>query len=99
MNKELKLVAPNAKQIFIVYNEYIPEHHTLSKIKFVVDKMNDKLWDELEKETDIQIVRTKDIMGFYFNKNYKLEADFSDWHPNARAWAEFTPKFVEKYIE
>ena len=61
--------------------------------------MNDKIWDEINAETNVTVVKTNDIMGFYFDKDYKLEEEICDWHPNARAWAEFTPKFAEKYIE
>ena len=63
--------------------------------------LNSKIWKELEEETNgnIKIVRTKDVMGFYFDKDYKLEEDISGWHPNARVWKEFTPKFVSQYIK
>ena len=98
---EIKKYTPNAKMIIILYEEKIPNNYSKNQIFYFAKFINSKIWQELETETngDIQIVRTKDIMGFYFDKNYKLEKDIANWHPNARAWKEFTPKFASKYIK
>ena len=45
------------------------------------------------------IKNTKIIIKLPGWLDYKLEEEICDWHPNARAWAEFTPKFAEKYIK
>ena len=71
----------------------------LSAIKFESDIINSKIWSDFEKETGTKVIRTKDIMGFYFDKEYKLKEDIAAWHPNERAWIELTPKFAEKYIK
>lgn len=98
MNTKLNEFLPETKQIYLIYNEYIPDHHYPHKIKFVVDMMNSEIWDEINKETNVTVVRSSDLMGFYFDKNYKLKEEICDWHPNARVWAELTPKFIDKYI-
>lgn len=97
----IKELFPNSKIIIILYNEKLAEDFGVFHIWYVSQIIESKIWQELEKETNgnIQIVRTRDIMGFYFDKNYKLEEDIADWHPNARVWKEFTPKFASKYIK
>lgn len=103
--KEINKLFPNTKIIFIIYNEKISLANSNSKIRFDYDILNSDIWDKevlLENEPDIKleaILKTKDIMGFSFDKDYKLKADIADWHPNARVWKEFTPKFAEKYIK
>jgi hypothetical protein len=99
INKELKILAPKAKLIIIIYDEKIPMYFKKSEIKFVSDIMNSDIWNEIENETDIKVVHSKDIMGFVFDKNYKLKIDDGNWHPNERVWKEFTPLFANKYIK
>lgn len=95
---KLKELVPNAKFIIILYNEKISDEETALKIKFDSDRINSKIWEELQNENSIIIVRTKDVTGFSFDKNYKLEEDIRGWHPNAKAWEVFTPLFVQRYI-
>ncbi|MBQ4078391.1 hypothetical protein IJD15_04345 [bacterium] len=97
-NEKIKEYNPNAKFIVILYNEKMINDYNPCYIKFNLDKYNDNIWDDLRKY-NITIVKTEDIMGFPFDKDYKLEEDITDWHPNARAWKEFTPKFASKYIK
>ena len=99
--QKAKSYSQNAKFIIILYEEKIPDSTPVFEIAYAYNFINSKIWQELEKETngDIKIVRTKDLMGFYFDKDYKLEEDIANWHPNARAWKEFTPKFASKYIK
>lgn len=99
--KRIKEYTPFSKFIIILYEEKIPDNHDPAEICYLYTFIDSKIWDELEKETNgnIKIVRTKDMMGFYFDKDYKLKYEIADWHPNARVWKEFTPKFVEKYMK
>ncbi len=99
--KLVKPYVPNAKMIIILYNEKISDEYNKEIIKYVTDMMNSNIWKEIEEETngDIKVVRTKDILGFVFDKDYKLDEDIEDWHPNAKAWEVLTPGFAEKYIE
>ena len=97
--KQLKEVFPNTKLIIIIYNEKLPEEYDLKEIKYFYDNENSEIWKELESETDIKIIKTKDIMGFKFDSNYKLKKDVAGWHPNEKVWKEFTPKFASKYIK
>lgn len=100
INKEIKTLYPNTKMIIILYNDKVARLYSPLKTKFDSEMLYySDIWDELSKETDITIVRTKDITGFLFDKNYKIKADIADWHPNAKAWKVFTPKFAEKYIK
>ena len=96
---DIKKDVPSAKVIFVIYDEKISKNTDNNKIKFVFDIINSPVWDEFARENDVEIIRTKDVMGFYFDKNYKLKEDIADWHPNARAWKEFTPIFVKEYIK
>ncbi len=98
--KKIKINYPNAKFIIILYDQKIADMYNPVNIKFEWEMQKSKIWDELAQETngDIIIVRTEDIVGFYFDKNYKLKEDISDWHPNAKVWTVFTPKFAKKYI-
>lgn len=91
--------SPNAKMIIIIYDQKIVDMYKNTKIKFDSEIINSKIWDELQNEYGIKIVHTKDITGIIFDKEYKLKADIADWHPNAKAWEVFTPKFTEKYIK
>lgn len=95
---KIKEKAPKAKFMVIIYDEKIPNWHSNETIKFCSDRMKDKIWKELEKETKMEVIHTSNLTGFYFDKNYKLEEDIADWHPNAKAWKVLTPLFVEKYI-
>ena len=99
--KKIKDYAPNAQLIVILYEEKIPLNRSPFEIAWVYKFINSNIWKELEIEYkgDIQIVRTNNVMGFYFDKDYKLKEDISDWHPNARVWKEFTPKFASQYIK
>lgn len=96
--KKLKQKAPNAKMIIILYDEKLPDKAGTVRIILDSEIQNSNLWDELEKETDIKVVRTKDLTGFLFDKNYKLKEDIADWHPNEKAWKVLTPLFVNKYM-
>lgn len=98
----MKEIAPNAKFIFVLYDEKIPlENHSREHIKFSIDIINSEIWSEIEKETSggIKVVHTKDLTGFYFNKDYKLKADISDWHPNNKVWKLLTPIIVKNYLK
>ena len=97
--KELSTLYPNSKFIIILYEEKLPDSYSHFEIAYLSNIMNSKIWTEIEKETNIQIVRTSHITGFYFDKEYKLKEDISNWHPNAKAWEKFTPLFAEKYIK
>ena len=99
MHNEIKKYSPNAKIIIILYDQKIAKLYDNLKIKYDTDIQNSKIWDELNNETDMTIVHSKDITGFLFDKNYKLKEDIADWHPNAKAWEVFTPMFAEKYIK
>lgn len=96
---QIRKMAPNSKIIVILYDEKIPDYQPKHQIKFNSEKLNDIIWQELANEENIEIVHSKDIMGFLFDKNYKLKEDISDWHPNDKVWREFTPLFVKKYIK
>lgn len=98
-NEQLKLFFPNTKFIVILYNEKLPNDRSAFDIWFVSQFMESEIWEELKQEENIQIVRTKDVVGFYFDKEYKLKEDIADWHPNSKVWKEFTPKFVSQYIK
>ncbi len=97
---KIKVNFPNAKFIIILYDEKIGYMYNPVNIKFDLEMQKSKIWDELAQESkgDIIIVRTEDVVGFYFDKNYKLKEDIADWHPNAKAWEVFTPLFAKKYI-
>ena len=95
--KALKKEAPNAKMI-IIYDQKIADMYSPVKIMLDSEIQNSDVWDEIEKETDIKVVRTKDITGFLFDKDYKLKEDIADWHPNEKAWKVLTPLFAKKYM-
>ena len=97
--KQIKTVAPHAKFIIIVYDEKIAETYPQAQIMFDMDILNSSLWRELNNQTDITVIHTKDITGFDFDKNYKLKEDIADWHPNEKVWELFTPLFAENYIK
>ena len=96
--ERIKELAPHAKFIVVLYEEKISTQYPKDYIKFHLDTMYSNIWDELEKE-GIIIVHTKDLLGFKFDRKYKLEHDFADWHPNGKAWEVFTPEFAKKYIK
>ncbi len=96
--KKIKEIAPKAKFIIIIYDEKMPDENGNLKIKYDSEVLNSHIWQEINNETDIEVIHTKDITGFVFDKDYKLKKDISDWHPNEKAWAVFTPKFAKKYI-
>ncbi len=96
--KEFKKYAPNAKMIIILYDEKMADMYEPLRITLDSEIQNSDVWDEIEKETDIKVVRTKDLTGFLFDKNYKLKEDIADWHPNEKAWKVLTPLFVKKYM-
>ena len=99
--KKLKEYTPNAKVIIIIYDEKITSEYPNARIKYVSDVMNSPDWKKLEEETQggIKVVHTKDLTGFVFDKDWKLKADITDWHPNDRVWEYFTPLFVKEYIK
>lgn len=99
LEKEVKKISPNAKLIIILYDQKIADIYSLDKIKFDYENQNSKIWNELQQETDITVVHSKDIVGFLFDKDYKLKKDVSDWHPSEKTWEVFTPLFAEKYIK
>ena len=99
IQNKLREQFPNSKLIIIIYNEKLPNEYELKQAKYFYDNENSKIWKELENETDIKIIKTKDIMGFKFDSNYKLKKDVAGWHPNEKVWKEFTPKFASKYIK
>lgn len=98
-HKKIKELAPNAEFIIILYDQKIADMYKPIKIKFDSDRMHSNIWDELEEEDGITVVHTKDVVGFSFDRNYKLKKDIADWHPNAKAWALLTPLFAKKYIK
>lgn len=97
LNSMIKSEFPNAKFIVIVYDEKILKSNLIQNIPYVSDILNSDIWYTFPK--DITIVKTKDIIGFKFNNNYKIKKDFAGIHPNEKAWKEFTPKFQEQYIK
>lgn len=97
--KNSERYAPNAKKIIILYDEKIPDFYSVADIIYLHELMNSPIWKEIEKETDIKVLHSKDITGFLFDKHYKIEKDIAGWHPNARAWQVFTPKFAKEYIK
>ena len=99
MQNEIKTYSPNAKIIIILYDQKLAQSYDNLKIKYDTDIQNSKIWDELNNETDMTIVHSKDLTGFLFDKNYKLKADIAPYHPNAKAWEVLTPKFAKKYIK
>ena len=99
MHNEIKQYSPNAKIIIIVYDQKIAKIYKNLEIKYDMDMQNSPIWDEINNESDMTIVHSKDITGFLFDKNYKLKEDIADWHPNKKAWEVFTPEFAEKYIK
>lgn len=101
MYQEIKKISPDAKLIIIIYDEKIPDWRGGRQIKYVSDVMNSHIWKELEEETKggIKVIHTKELTGFVFDKDWKLEADICDWHPNEKVWTYFTPLFAKKYIK
>ncbi len=98
-NNKIKELTPNAQFIIILYDQKIADMYSNDKIKFDYENQNSKIWEELQNETDIKVIHSKDLTGFLFDKEYKLNEDIADWHPNAKAWKVFTPLFVKKYIK
>lgn len=105
MNKHVKTFAPDSELIIVLYDDkFCPEQmrsFDKSAIKYMSEIRNSALWDEFGKEYGAKVVHTKDLTGFYFDKEYKLDGDFilAGWHPNGKAWRLFTPLFVEEYIK
>lgn len=101
--KELKKKIPNAKIIFIIYDEkqiLIPnEDNKKNKIRYETDIIRSNLWKELEEQDNIKVVHTKDLVGFSFGEDYILLKDFAPFHPNAKVWELFTPLFAKEYIK
>lgn len=94
----IKRKMPNSQFIILIYDEKIPLNQSESAIKFESDIINSSIWTEFAQETGTIIVHTKDLTGFLFDKNYKLEEDITGWHPNSKAWEVLTPAFAKKYI-
>ena len=98
--KRTKKLTPNANFIIIIYDEKIPvDNHSHYQIKLAQDIISGKYYKIEQTNGDIKIVHTKDIVGFVFDKEYKLKADIADWHPNQKVWKLFTPLFAKKYIK
>ena len=97
--KKIEKYAPNSKKIIIIYDEKIADKNSVEDIIYKHELMTSSIWKEIAKETDIKVLHTKEITGILFDKNYKLKEDIADWHPNAKAWQVFTPKFAEEYIK
>ena len=98
INDEIHQYSPKAKFIIILYDEKISEDTGNLKIMYDSEILNSRIWQELKDENNIEIIHTKDITGFVFDKDYKLKEDISEWHPNEKVWDIFTPKFAKKYI-
>ena len=96
VKRKMEDFSPNAKLIVIIYDEKIPEKMINPDVIFLHD---DELWNEISKETGCKVVHSKDLVGFKFDKNYKLPVDFAPCHPNAKVWKILTPKFKEKFIK
>ncbi len=105
MNKHVKTFAPNSEFIIVIYDDkFCPEQMRSfdnSAIKYMSEIRNSNVWNEFGKEYGVKIVHTKDLTGFYFDKEYKLEGDFiiAGWHPNTKAWRLLTPLLIEEYIK
>lgn len=93
-NNKIKKISPDAKFIIVIYDEKVAQNAVNADVRF----LKDGVWDEISKETGCTIVHTKDLLGFKFDKDYKIPIDFAPGHPNSKAWAVFTPKFEQKYI-
>ena len=98
MAEKVKMEMPNSKLIILIYDEKLPANKKESSIQFELNIMKSKIWNEFAKETGTTVIHTKDITGFIFNKDYKLNEDIAGWHPNAKAWAVLTPIFAKEYI-
>lgn len=96
-NKRIKEISPNSKLIILIYDEKLQDNLDPDYIKYVSDIINSDIWEDLSKN-GIEIIHSKDIIGFDFNKDYKLDVDIDGWHPNKRSWEKLTPLFVDKYI-
>jgi|GEM_PF-6345825 len=97
---QFRALAPKAEIIFIIYDEKIPFYwQNYAALKYEYRVLNSKIWQETASEYGIKVIHTKDLTGIVYDKNYKLEYDISNWHPNERVWREFTPLFAEKYIK
>jgi hypothetical protein len=99
--KEFKKYAPKSQMIIILYDEKVSDEYIIETVKYENDILNSLMWKEIEKETNgnIKVVHSKDLTGFIFDKNWKLNEDFIDWHPNAKVWEYFTPLFAKEYIK
>lgn len=93
-NNKIKKFSPDTKFIIVIYDEKVAQNTINADVRF----LKDDVWDEISKETGCTIVHTKDLLGFKFDKDYKIPIDFAPGHPNSKAWAVFTPKFEQKYI-
>ena len=96
--KRIKKIAPDSKFIIILYDEKLSSEYGADNIKYHSDVQYSSFWKDLEKD-GITVIHTKDLLGFKFDKNYKLERDIADWHPNAKVWKLFTPVFAKEYIK
>ncbi len=100
---EIHKIMPEAKIIFVIYDEKIllndiNDNYQRNVIRYEKDIIHSNIWSEFAKEYGITVVYTKDILGKTIDKDYKLKADFVDWHPNAKVWQDFVPEFVNRYI-
>lgn len=96
--KKIQNYSPHAKLIVVIYDEKLPENVVEFAENIEIMK-NDELWQAIEEENDCVVVHSEDLVGFKFDKNYKLKKDISPFHPNAQAWTVFAPKFKEKFIK
>ena len=97
--KKIEKFAPKSKKIIIIYDEKISDIYYPADIIYEYEVMTSSIWKEIEEETDIKVLHSKDVTGFLFDKDYKIKEDIADWHPNAKAWQVFTPKFAKEYIK
>ncbi len=96
LNRQTKAISPDSEFIILLYSSKHFELYNPFKIMFDSEIENSKIWDEIEKETDIKIYRSEDLTGFIFNKDWCLKKDIAPTHPNEKAWKILTPLFAEK---
>ena len=97
-HERIKKIAPDSKFIILLYDEKLDAYYPPNDLKYHTDIQYSPFWKEFEKD-GISVVYTKDLVGFKFDKNYKLRHDIADWHPNGKVWKLVTPPFVKNYIK
>lgn len=77
--QKTKKIAPEAQIIVLIYDEKIPLYSTEkctleeNRVRYLSDIKNSEVWKELEEEEGIKVIHSKELTGFVFDKNYKLE--------------------------